>query len=395
MSEAVAEISVDLLIVGGGVAGLWLLNRAVKAGHHALLVEKHALGGGQSVHAQGIVHGGMKYALTGTFTRAAASIAAMPDRWRQCLAGSGEIDLSAVKALSPATFLWSQGSLGSKMTSFLAAKALRGRVDPAAVPDRPPVLRDASFSGSIYRLAEPVLDMPSVVATLAAPLRDRIVKADIAGFAVEADGSVKVSLAGAPQPTLRATRVVLAAGAGNAELCSLAGLDGPAMQRRPLHMVAVEHDDAPQLFGHAIGTGPVPLLSITTHPGRDGRYVWYLGGGIAETGVERSEGAQVDAARALIAQVLPWVTLRNPHWSTLRIDRAEPATSAGARPDTGFAEERGPFIVAWPTKMTLSPDLVDRVLAMLPAPSSPLTDLSALSALPRPKLARPFWEAST
>src|SRR5665213_2066743 len=50
----------DIAIFGGGIAGLWLLNRLRTAGYSALLFESGALGGGQTNKAQGIIHGGMK-----------------------------------------------------------------------------------------------------------------------------------------------------------------------------------------------------------------------------------------------------------------------------------------------------------------------------------------------
>ena len=92
----------DLIIVGGGIAGLWLLNRATQEGYSALLLEKNSLGGGQTVRSQGIIHGGTKYALNGVLTQASNTIKEMPQRWRDCLAGNGEIDLSAAKILSEA-----------------------------------------------------------------------------------------------------------------------------------------------------------------------------------------------------------------------------------------------------------------------------------------------------
>src|SRR5690606_9516637 len=72
----------DVLVVGGGIAGLWLLNRLVAAGYSAALIEKGDLGGGQTVHAQGIIHGGTKYNLRGRGSDSANALAAMPATWR-------------------------------------------------------------------------------------------------------------------------------------------------------------------------------------------------------------------------------------------------------------------------------------------------------------------------
>ena len=55
----------DVVIFGGGVAGLWLLDELVRRGRDALLLESSRLGTGQSIAAQGIIHGGLKYSLAG------------------------------------------------------------------------------------------------------------------------------------------------------------------------------------------------------------------------------------------------------------------------------------------------------------------------------------------
>ena len=83
----------DLLIFGGGVAGLWCLDRFRRAGYVAILLESTALGHGQTIQAQGIIHGGGKYALRGVrdFT-AVRSTKAMPERWRRSLTGEMEPD---------------------------------------------------------------------------------------------------------------------------------------------------------------------------------------------------------------------------------------------------------------------------------------------------------------
>src|SRR5437868_5663517 len=90
----------DIVIFGGGIAGLWLLNRLRESGLSAILFESGSLGGGQTHKSQGIIHGGMKYALQGIFTSEASGMTDIPSLWRQCLQGQGEIDLSSVPILS-------------------------------------------------------------------------------------------------------------------------------------------------------------------------------------------------------------------------------------------------------------------------------------------------------
>ena len=58
-------LRVDIAIIGGGIAGLWMLSRLRKRGYSALLIESEALGSGQTICSQGIIHGGVKYSLQG------------------------------------------------------------------------------------------------------------------------------------------------------------------------------------------------------------------------------------------------------------------------------------------------------------------------------------------
>jgi len=84
---------VDIAIVGGGIAGLWTLARLIKSGYQAILLEADSLGSIQTGASQGIIHGGTKYALTGKLTHSSQSIQQMPQRWKYCLDGCGEVDL--------------------------------------------------------------------------------------------------------------------------------------------------------------------------------------------------------------------------------------------------------------------------------------------------------------
>ena len=88
----------DIVIFGGGIAGLWLINRLNAAGYQCLLLESATLGGDQTLASQGIIHGGLKYALGGNLSNESEAISAMPDRWRAAMAGTDPVDLRDLKA---------------------------------------------------------------------------------------------------------------------------------------------------------------------------------------------------------------------------------------------------------------------------------------------------------
>ncbi|MDV7213664.1 exonuclease subunit SbcD [Azotobacter beijerinckii] len=192
---------------------------------------------------------------------------------------------------------------------------------------------------------------------------------------------------------IRAQRIVFCAGAGNAELLAALGLSQPAMQRRPLHMVMLKAPTLAPLYAHCLGGGPKPRLTVTSHPAADGQWVWYLGGDLAEAeGVARNEAQQIAMARRELNELLPWIDLTPARWATLRVDRAEPAQSALARPDNAFLAEQGRLLVGWPTKLALAPDLSDRVFASLERDAVRPAAHPPLPALPRPPRAQPVWE---
>lgn len=385
-----ASIETDVLIVGGGVAGLWLNARLRRLGYATVLVERESLGGGQSGKSQGIIHGGAKYALHGALTGSSEAIADMPRRWREALEGTGELDLRGVRVLSAAHYLWSPGTLAGNLTSFFASKAMRGRVDQVKGTDLPPALQDPRFKGRVYRLAELVLDVPSLVDRLAALAGDSL----LAGHEIEPlrEGDDLAGLVVDGRP-VRARRVVLGAGEGNQALLHALGLEQPAMQTRPLHMVLLRAPTLKPLYAHCLGGGPKPRVTVTSHPTPDGDWVWYLGGDLAEAeGVARDEAAQVRQAQRELADLLPWLDLSGARWATLRVSRAEPAQSGLVRPDNAFLHEQGALMVGWPTKLALSPDFADRVIAALARDGLRPAEHPPLPTLPRPAVAAPFWE---
>jgi glycine/D-amino acid oxidase-like deaminating enzyme len=372
-SSSAPAHAVDAVIVGGGIAGLWLLNLLTRRGYAAVLFEAEALGCGQTLASQGLIHGGIKYALSGTLTRASEAIAGMPERWAACLAGRGEVDLAGLTPLAERYYLFAAASTLGQLTTFFASRALRGRLHKLPPGDYPAGLADPGFSGHVYELRDFVLDTPALLDALRRPVADRVFRYRLEDTIELTDRGASLQIAG---QRLAASRLILAAGAGNQALLTNLGLDTPRMQRRPLHQVIVRAPDLPPLFAHCL-TGirrAEPRLTITSHQS-DGEWLWYLGGQLATDGVAMSEPRLAAHARAELVACIPWRSWRDAEIACLRVDRAEPENTAGTRPDEAFATVTGPggtCIVAWPTKLSLAPDLGDRVLALLPPPSGAL-----------------------
>ncbi len=393
------ELQLDVVIFGGGVAGLWLLDELMAAGYQALLLEAHALGHGQTIASQGILHGGLKYTLQGIFTPSADAIREMPNIWRDCLAGRQRPRLTHTNLRSAHCYLWQTDSASSRLGMFAARTALRIKPVELAPADWPAAL--AGSPRKVYRLDEPVIDPASLLADLSRQHHDRIVKIDSErglAFDLSEPGRVAVIRLTHLDPGgpihLRPSAVVFAAGRGNAELQQRVGLSRQTMQLRPLHMVVARgnESDLPPLFGHCID-GRRTRLTITSATDSRGRTVWQIGGQVAEDGVEMDPQTLVAHAQAELAAVVRGVRLDRLEWSTYRVNRAEAATPDGRRPDTAQLSRQGNVLTAWPTKLVLAPHLAKIVRESLDAPDRTVRfDPSVLSDLPRPRVAQPPWE---
>ncbi|ACE83325.1 NAD(P)/FAD-dependent oxidoreductase [Cellvibrio japonicus] len=396
--SAIHTLQLDLAIIGGGVAGLWLANRAKSAGYELALFESHGLGSGQTLASQGMIHGGMKYTLAGALTGASEAIADMPRYWRDCLCGEGEVNLRHTRILSDHFFMWSTQSLGSKLTGFLASKLTRGRVDTVSDDRRPPLLRHKEFNGSLYRLEDLVIDTPSLVANLANNVAGRCVALDWNNAHLErtAAGDVQLHINHPQNGTIRiqANCFVFCAGQGNAELLRKLNLDSPAMQLRPLQQVMVKHTQPFDFYGHCLGAETTPRLTISSHRLPLGERIWYLGGSLAERGASLDADDLIALAKQELAELLPWVDLTHAEWATLPINRAEPRQPGLTRPDKAFvAPAKGAtnLLVAWPTKLTLAPNLASETLTQLPAPLG-LPKVNPGEWLPLAPIAKTPWE---
>ena len=400
MSQPPLSIHLDLAIIGGGVAGLWLANRAKNAGFNLALFESNALGADQTLASQGMIHGGMKYTLAGALTGASEAIAEMPRHWRACLCGEGDVNLRHTRILSDHFFMWSGDDLGSKLTGFLASKITRGRVEPVHPDRRPPLLRHPLFAGSLYRLEDLVIDTPSLVANLAHNIEGRCFNIDWsqANLHKNADGIVSLNInTPTQQVQIHAQRFIFTAGKGNAELLRQLDLTSPAMQLRPLQQVMVKHYHPFDFYGHCLGRESTPRLTISSHRLPDGGHVWYLGGSLAEKGAHMAAAELIELARQELQDLIPWMNLEGAQWATLPVERAEPLQVNFARPDNAFIERADGvtnLLVGWPTKLTLVPNLANQALQLLQADGvmPAANNINLHDYLPYADIAKTPWE---
>ena len=318
-------VSVDVAIVGGGIAGLWIANLLARRGLSVVVCEPEGLGGSQTLASQGIVHSGAKYALDGSTAPLTRALKDMPPRWRACLVGRGEVDLRGVPVVAERMRLRS------------------GNTD-----------RDAEIDDF-------VVDVPALVHRLAEPLTGRVVGQAVTPAAV-LRGSGGVQAIELDRVTIRARAYVFAAGTGNEALARHAGFAQP-IRTRPLRQTIVRLRQGVRLFAHWARTGAAePVLTVTSHGA-----VLSVGGRVADDGVNRSNETHIAVVKALFREAFPGIDLADAYFETFIAERAEPVAAGIRGLSDAFAARRGNCLVCLPVKLSLVPRLGDLVLRKLGA----------------------------
>lgn len=349
-------VNFDIVICGGGIAGLWLLNVLAKADFNVLLLEKEEVGGIQTIASQGMIHGGQRYMLGTNTSTHAESVSQLPDLWDACLRGEGEIDLRGVRILSETQVMWPTGGRLTHLALNAASHMTKAKTRKLNVREIPKALSGLKEL-PVYELPEKVLDIASLVGVLSAPHRDQIRKGTV--NLLSRDGSLSVS-----DLQIKAQVVICAAGLGNEEFLSMLGVGKESAQRRPLRQLMVKVMPFP-LYGHGITTSYKPRVTVTSHPLSSGGYVWYLGGAIADETLSLTEDDAIAYAMKEMKDIFEHLEWTRKQWATWYGLRAEAFSQNGRLPSGPVMQEYGNALVIWPTKLTLAPLLAHKVLALL------------------------------
>ncbi len=380
-------IKTDALIVGGGVAGLFLLDALVRRGVDALLIEADALGAGQTTSSQGILHAGVKYSLGGLVGDDAAEASEAAELWeRRLLAAELGTDpaLAGVQTLSPGCHLWRSEGLVAAAAFAGARLALKTRPELVAANARPSWLLRAA--GEVLSLPERVIDPQSLLRSLATHHLGRIARAQVASIARN-DAVCEVGLSDQPAK-IRAAHLYLCAGAGNEDLARLAAISVP-MQRRPLRQAMVR-GALPIAFGHCIDGAKTRVTITSDRLGSDGEVVWHVGGQIAEDGVAMTPANFRDHALRELRSALGGFDFADCKFASYLVNRAEPQTKDGRRPPRAVEVREGRVSVIWPVKLVLAPRIAEEI-AMRYTPTTRASGGWPLG-MPIPECASRPWE---
>jgi glycine/D-amino acid oxidase-like deaminating enzyme len=378
----------DIVICGGGIAGLWLLNLLVNAGFSVLLVERDVLGGTQTIASQGMIHGGQRYMLGADSASHAGSVAPLPDRWDACLAGFGDIDLREVRVLSATQVMWPAGGPLAHLALISAAQTFKAKTRKLDAREVPKALNSAGCA-PVYELPEKVLDIASLVKVLSARHVDHIRRGSV--DTITREGFLTVS-----GLQIKAQLVICAAGLGNEALLSRLEAGEDCSQRRPLRQLMVKCMPFP-LYGHGITVGYRPRVTVTSHPLSSGGYVWYLGGALADSTCSLSNDEAIAFAQKEMKALFGHLYWNGKEWATWYGVRAEPNGPSGRLPSGPVVRDYGNVLVVWPTKLTLAPLLGDRVLAYIEKKGFRPRRAGSLSpplGLARPRIAPFPWDSA-
>lgn len=395
-------INTDIVVVGAGIAGLWLANVLKNSGLDCVVLESDAIGSKQTINSQGMLHSGVKYALQGKVT---SDMQAISDSqalflWQQAFSGQGIVKLTEQCKLTDHQYLWSNSRLSSKIANFFVSNLLKSHVEKInkTDPAYPQIFNNELFNGSIYKLFETVLDLSVLLRELSTNIHNYFIKIDSLDLELLNNSQIDklfINVAG-ERFLLSAKQYIFTAGEGVGQFANLFA-NAPRMQLRPLHMVAVKGKNLPLLYGHNIDLHAIPIVTVSSYKTLDNQVVWYCGGKIAEDGVNRDRESQILAFKKLLNSLFPWLEFNKQDfiWGSFHINRAEYLQDSGKKPNTATWFKLNNTIFAWPTKLVLAPMMAMDIVKNLQKNTQfkfNNIDTDFLEKLPKPKIAIPCWE---
>jgi hypothetical protein len=375
--EPTEPIGLDVLIVGGGITGLWLLNELHQRHYSAVLLERRELGGEQTNHSHVYLHRGYMYRSVSL----AAGLTGVNTRWRDWLD-----ERNPVYGAGPSYFgFWNSDNALEKV-AFWDHPALRLPHDEAPLPL---ALRGGEVK-VLYRSREICLDGHWLVSQLSLNVSRFIQRIDrinaIVRNPLRTVNTVHVTLPDGVIRTFLPKALVLTAGAGNQALLHqmsggdpelLGALQG-AQQIRLAHMLVVrgKRNTLAPLTGVFADLGGLFIVSRNL----ENEVVWLISDDRSPP-VWFADDWTAHDTRRWLPNVLASLERLAPNyfgtdslksrleWGVYAAPKAE-GKAAGFLPSEVRTEQCGMdnVVAVWPSKLTLAPKATEDVLGLLQQP---------------------------
>jgi hypothetical protein len=374
-------IELDVLIIGGGVMGLWLLNALHQERYAALLLERRELGGEQTCHSHVYIHQGHLYREVDL----AVHLLDVRRTWEQWVR-----QRQPQYGVTPSYFGFQNPADATERTRLWTDPRLGLTYEPVPVP--------SPLQGGVIRVVlqspEICLDGASLVRKLSYHVRRYIsrieevrdVRVNAASGAVE---TVVVRMPRRVDLTFRPRALLLTAGAGNQALLHLAsggrhpwlGRVQDVQQIRKSHMLVIKGKTGhlPPLTGVFPSLRGLFIVSRVS----SGETVWLVSDYTGPTLVFVEDGLVYDArwwlpgVVAALRRLAPRV-FRYPErlqWGVYEAPKAE-GRAGGSLPHEERVEPCGftNLWTIWPTKLTLAPKVSHTVMThirqLIPQPGA-------------------------
>lgn len=175
-------IETDFLIAGGGIQGITLLHQLVAAGaRRVLLVSRDDLGVGETLHGHGYMHHG--YTMPVANKQFAGELAECGAWWWRRIEAAG----SSYRSQPPTYYGVSADAAVDRMAVWDDAG-----LGYESVEEPPAALRGGEADGAstrLFTIRDRTVSMRELVADLAAPLQDHVVRAELVSIELDGTGS--------------------------------------------------------------------------------------------------------------------------------------------------------------------------------------------------------------
>lgn len=351
------KISSDVVIIGGGIAGLYTLALFRTRGVEATLLEVDRLGGGQTIAAQGIIHSGIKYSLNYAQPEQGEALRCLPSLWTRLVNGEGEVNLSGTEILSQKIQLWIRKGARINSTALLQG------YDLCQIPLRnlPNSFRNSQWIEDAFEANEPVISIPSLIHSLSSQCRQWIRKIEPSGaIAVKRAADGKVSSLHIGSNIIAGQLIIFTCGEGNGLFLNAILSKAVSPFLRPLAMVVFSVSAPISLYGHYIDGGATPRITITSHV-NNGKYILYLGGKLAEQGAAMNDQDLISLSQEWLSEILPSTIFNNRDFNIYRINRAEGICKLNDQRREPVILPNNNAFFAWPVKLSYVPLMAERL----------------------------------